>query len=100
MEIYHNRINAKGFNIIKYEDLYLEDGETPKWIEHPNLGFRVDFVALPLTDLNDVQVNPYYLDLGEDIIIGVTEAVSVVGFLFGIQVGSNAAIWPTGTVAF
>ncbi|WP_416826289.1 hypothetical protein [Ectobacillus polymachus] len=99
IEIYHNRLNTKGSHIIKYEELFLEDGETPKWIEHPTLGPKVDFVAIPLTDLDKAQVYPYYLDIGEDIIVGVTDTVGVVGFLFGIQVGSNAAIWATGTVA-
>lgn len=99
IEIYHNRLNVKGSHIIKYEDLFLEDGETPRWIEHPTLGSQVDFVALPLTDLNEVQVYPYYLDMDDNIIIGITDSVSVVGFPFGIQVGSNAAIWATGTVA-
>lgn len=99
IEIYHNRLNVEGAHIIKYEDLFLEDGETPRWFEHPTLGSQVDFVALPLTDLDEVQVYPYYLDIDDNIIIGVTDSVSVVGFPFGIQVGRNAAIWATGTVA-
>lgn len=99
IEIYHNRINSIGSHIIKYEKLYLEDDFTPRWIEHPTYGHKVDFVALPLTELSNVAVYPYSLEEGSNIKVGVTDSVSVVGFPFGIQVGSNAAVWATGTVA-
>lgn len=98
IEIFHNKLGEKGAHIIKSEELLL-DGLEPKWVEHPTWGPKVDFVALPLTDLEDVAFYAYTLDMGSDIHFGVTETVSVVGFPFGIQVGSNAAIWATGTVA-
>lgn len=98
IEIYHNKENAKGSHIIKYEDLYSSE-DVPKWIEHPTLGQSVDFVALPLSDLTDVAVYSYILETGSDIKVGVTDQVSVVGFPFGIQVGRNAAIWATGSIA-
>lgn len=98
IEIHHNKIHERGAHIVKSEEL-LSDEFEPRWIEHPTLGPKVDFVALPLTDLQDVAIYPYTLDMGNDILLGVTETVSVVGFPFGIQIGNNTAVWATGTVA-
>ncbi|WP_411740097.1 trypsin-like peptidase domain-containing protein [Peribacillus sp. S4] len=98
IEIYHNRLGERGAHIIKSEELLLDEFD-PKWIEHPTWGPKVDFVAIPLTDLEDVAIYAYTLDMGRDIFLGVTGTVSVVGFPFGIQVGNNAAVWATGTVA-
>jgi len=68
------------------------------------LGVRADFVALPLTQLNDVQLYPYTLGVGDPaILIAPAEVVSVVGFPFGItagvawQFGQQALLQPTMT---
>jgi len=36
--------------------------QSPLWKEHPHLGPKADFVALPLTNLNDVDL--YRIDSG------------------------------------
>jgi hypothetical protein len=75
-------------------------GGQPLWIEHPTLGERADFVALPLTQLNDVEISPYDLNnTGPDIFVGPADSLSVIGFPFGIQAGGSLAVWATGFMA-
>lgn len=94
----HNRANRLGHWISVIEPLYNEDQHL--WIEHPTLGERVDFVVLPLTQLNDVQLYPYSLGIGDPaILVGPGEVVSVVGFPFGITAGGCLAVWATGFMA-
>ncbi len=78
----------------------LLDGEKPRWIEHPTFGPKADFVALPLTRLEDARLYPYdYSSTESDIKIGPTEIVSVIGFPFGMSGGGSLAIWATGFIA-
>lgn len=72
--------------------------EVPLWTEHPVHGAKVDCVALRLTQLDDVDLYPYN-DFGPNISIGPADAVSVVGFPFGIMAGGAFAVWATGFVA-
>jgi hypothetical protein len=96
--VWHNRLNYLGQWVSKVEPLY--SGDAALWKEHPKLGARADFVALPLTDLDDVQLYPYDpSNPGADILVGPTDPVSVVGFPFGIAGGGLFAIWATGTLA-
>lgn len=98
IKITHNRKGACGQWIERSEPLFLND--IPRWIEHPTLGAKADFVALPLTQLTDVELYPYDpTDPGEDILIGPAEPVSVIGFPFGITAGGFYGIWATGFVA-
>jgi hypothetical protein len=72
----------------------------PLWHEHPTLGAKADFVALPLTNLASVQIYEYDLtDTGPNIAVKPAEIVSVVGFPFGMTAGGAMAIWATGFVA-
>lgn len=96
--ILHNRANRLGEWIPKTESLF--NGDEPCWIEHPTFGSQFDFVALPLTQLDDVQLYPYNLDdKGPRIFFGPADTISVVGFPFGIQAGGSLAIWATGFIA-
>lgn len=96
--ILHNRRNRLGKWIARLEPLY--DGETPRWTEHPSLGPKADFVALPLTQLDDVHIYPYDpSNPGPDMYIGPSDALSVVGFPFGIRAGGSLAVWATGSMA-
>lgn len=98
IKIVHNKSNKLGEWLIKEEALYQSNGK-PLWIEHPVLSDRVDVVALPLTSLVDVEIYPYDLSGGPDIVVNPAEIVSVVGFPFGLQVGGSLAVWATGFVA-
>lgn len=96
--ILHNRANLLGQWVPRIEPLYR--AEAPLWIEHPVLGPRADFVALPLTQLGDVQLYPYTLGVGDpQLLLGPAEIVSVVGFPFGLTAGGGLAIWATGFIA-
>jgi hypothetical protein len=71
----------------------------PRWIEHPHLGDRADIAALPLSDLDDVEIIPYDLAGAPALMYRPSDAVSVVGFPFGTQAGGSLAVWATGFVA-
>lgn len=55
--IFHNRKGRIGEWVPRIESLYTND--LPRWIEHPVLGSKADFVALQLMDLTDVDLYPY-----------------------------------------
>jgi hypothetical protein len=70
------------------------------WKEHPILGAKADFVALLLTQIQDVEFSTYDLDEGSFIPHPKpSNIVSVVGFPFGISINGGMAIWVTGFVA-
>jgi len=78
----------------------LVNGETPRWHEHPSLGALADVVALPLTNLDQVVLYPYELyKETTDFAFGPGDAVSVIGFPFGIPAGGRLGIWATGFFA-
>jgi hypothetical protein len=81
--------------------LYRPDG-TPYWIEHPRLGAAADVVGLNLTWANDVRKLPYYMKLDLDrmnMLVGPAEAVSVIGFPFGLSSSGKYPVWATGFLA-
>ena len=96
--IIHNRKGRLGDWVGRLEPLYEDD--QPRWIEHPRLGAAADFVAIPLREVQDVDIHPYNLiDQTPTIKVGVADVISVVGFPFGRRVGGFFAIWATGFVA-
>lgn len=97
VRIVHNRAGQLGHWLTKTEALYANGN--PRWVEHPTLGDKADFVALPLTDLQDVELYPYDLLGGPAMAIYPAEPISVVGFPFGLQAGGSLAVWATGFVA-
>ncbi len=87
IQIIHNCKNMLGTWIEKIEPLYFSN-QLPRWYEHPLLGSQADFVALPLSNTDGIDVYPYDLNNpGPDIAIGPSEICSVVGFPFGLQAG-------------
>lgn len=82
------------------EELFKSEG-TPRWHEHPTFGARADFVALPLTHLDEVELLPFDpVRPGTEIAIGPTSMVSVIGYPFGLLTGGvPLGIWATGFVA-
>ena len=101
VEIFHHATSRLGHWVPKTEPLYSDqDSELPRWIEHPVLGAKADFVALPLTQLDTVALYPYGLaNPGQHIKIGPAEIVSVIGFPFGKTAGGYFPIWVTGFTA-
>ncbi len=99
--ILYNRKGPVGHWVgrVRHTELLLT-GESPRWIEHPRLGSQADFVALPLTQIDDAQLSPYSLGIDDpQIKISPTDTVSVVGFPFGLISEGSLAIWATGFVA-
>ena len=98
VRILHNRKSKIGEWVSREETLLA--GGKPRWLEHPTLGPKADFVALPLQQVTDVELYPYdLLNTGPAVKCGPADAVSVVGFPFGFQGGGSLAIWATGFVA-
>lgn len=96
--IVHNRKDKLGHWVQRVEHLY--DGENHRWREHPQLGANADFVALPLTQLDDVGLYPYDVtNTGPDFKVGPADIVSIIGFPFGITAGGAAGVWVTGFLA-
>jgi S1-C subfamily serine protease len=78
----------------------LDAAGLPLWFEHPDHGRRVDVVALPLTNLADVQLYPYKpSELGPLLAAGVSGDVSIVGFPFGMTAGGAFGVWSRGAIA-
>lgn len=99
VEIVHNCKGRLGWWSGKTEPLLASD-QSPLWKEHPRFGAQADFVALPLTNIYDVDLYPYDLNNpGPDLAIGPAEVCSVVGFPFGLQAGGSLAVWATGFIA-
>lgn len=96
--IWHNVRGKLGHWVAISEPLYA-DGK-PLWREHPRLGVRADVVALPLTQLEHVELYPHDIsNTGPQIALGPADSVSVIGFPFGLSGGGRFAIWATGFVA-
>lgn len=98
INIVHNVKDKAGTWVGRFEQLY--DRAAPRWIEHPTIGANADFVALPLANLADVGLYAYDVDNpGPGILCGPADALSVIGFPFGLQAGGSFAIWATGFMA-
>lgn len=96
--IWHN-MKGKLFHWIPTLEKLI-DASGQRWIEHPTLGAKADFVALPLSNIDDAELYPYDLSGPTfDIQIGPAEPISVIGFPFGLKGGGVFGIWSTGFVA-
>ncbi|WP_237352221.1 trypsin-like peptidase domain-containing protein [Rhizobium sp. N324] len=100
ISIRHNRLGQPGQMVVRDEALFDDEG-APRWVEHPDLRAKADFVALPLKNVDDVDFYSYDPSEpgGEEMMIGPTSVVSVLGFPFGISGGSSLPVWATGFVA-
>ncbi|MEO8965003.1 MAG: trypsin-like peptidase domain-containing protein [Gammaproteobacteria bacterium] len=96
--ISHNFKGQLGSWIDHVESLYVDD--KPLWHEHPVLGSKADFIALPITITENVEFRVYDLDDKTPLQYPrPSDIVSVVGFPFGIGINGRMAIWATGFVA-
>jgi hypothetical protein len=83
----------------RFEVVLTEDGDA-RWLEHPKYGRGVDVVALPLTELEGVELHPYDITGAvPQMATGPASAVCVVGFPFGLTAGGAFGIWTRGFVA-
>jgi hypothetical protein len=96
--VVHNRKDQLGQWVPRKEALYT--GKKARWIEHPTLGAKADFVALHLKHLDDVELYPYDPgNPGAKILVGPADPVSVIGFPFGVTAGGAFGVWATGFLA-
>lgn len=97
--ITHHARSGLGQWVSRVEPLYVDDGK-PRWIEHPVLKGRADFVALPLTQLDGVELFPVDLTEGARVLqVDPAEPVSVIGYPFGRSTEGGFPIWATGFLA-
>ncbi|MBI3829591.1 MAG: trypsin-like peptidase domain-containing protein [Planctomycetes bacterium] len=97
--ISHNRRGKLG-EWVHVTEKVRDQNDNHLWFEHPSLGRKADFVALPLTELSNVDLYPHSLGIGDPLLaFGPAETVSVIGFPFKIKTGGYCAIWVTGFVA-
>lgn len=96
--IHHHRGGVSGGWLAKVEALY--ENDNPRWVEHPTLGAKADFVALPLCNLAGTDTFSWNTEPEKnEQAIAPAEAVSVVGFPFGLAYDGYHPIWATGFVA-
>jgi hypothetical protein len=107
LTIHHHKRDCLGQWVPRVEQLVVDN--VNQWIEHPALGDKADFVAIPLTNLDDVDlyfvdpVNPWYAEdegeKGADFLLSPSDMVSIVGFPFGKSSSGHVPIWVTGFLA-
>ncbi|HEX7892030.1 MAG TPA: trypsin-like peptidase domain-containing protein [Ramlibacter sp.] len=96
--VLHNAKGQLGTWVPRVEPLYV--GDAPRWREHPTLGAKADFVALPLSGLEGIDLYPHTPENpGPAIFVGPADPVSVIGFPFGITAGGVFGVWATGFLA-
>jgi hypothetical protein len=97
--IVHNVVGRLGHWQPRIEPLRDDEGAA-LWYEHPIHGRAVDVVALPLTNLDDVEIYAHELSgAADEFALGVSQGLSIVGFPFGMTGGGAFAIWVQGTIA-
>lgn len=97
IRIMHNREGQMGSWIPVLEPLYDDQG-FPLWLEHPAHP-EYDVIALPLTALEGVAI--YTHDPWEKayMAVSVTDALSIVGFPFGVTGGGFFGVFTRGFIA-
>ena len=100
IKIAHNRRDELGEWVIREERLYDENG-APCWAEHPRLRGSANIVThCPLQDVFDVEFFPYDLEnTGPELVVGLTDPVSIIGYPFGLRGGLSFPVWANGFVA-
>lgn len=97
--IAHNQSNKLGTWVDKTESLY-DKNNNPLWFEHPVLKDKADLIALKLTQTDAVHIYSYDPSKpGDDIQVGPSDTISVIGFPFGLTAGGSLPIWSTGFIA-
>ncbi|MEU0371199.1 trypsin-like peptidase domain-containing protein [Streptomyces sp. NPDC006283] len=81
------------------QPLLTEDGDAA-WLEHPRFGRRVDVVALPMSNLDAIDLHPYQVAASKfQLRAQVSDFVNIIGFPFGRTAGGVFAIWTKGAIA-
>jgi hypothetical protein len=94
----HHKAGQLGVWPLKVEALYDASG-APRWLEHPTHGHLVDAVALPLTNLDDLDLYPLDPWAAPLAAMPMASQLSVIGFPLGMTSGGAFGVWVTGFVA-
>jgi len=100
-----SRANCEGYFELKHEfverELYNQDEEKALWLEHPNLGQRVDIAALDVTGADSDYLCLSCNDIERDAVLKpfVSQDVFIVGFPLGLIPGNPTPVWKRGTIA-
>ena len=82
------------------EEPIVDSNEIPLWFEHPRWGSEIDVVALPLTRLEGVGLEPHSLEPPDPRpMIRPSYSLNIIGFPFGIASSGGIGVWVQGTVA-
>jgi hypothetical protein len=98
VRICHNSVKGLGAFVSTIESV-LDAHELPLWREHPQWGSQLDMVALPLAQLEGVELYPYDVTAQPQFRVGAGDRINVIGFPFGLRVAESFAVWSTGYVA-
>lgn len=108
LEIWHHKKGCLGEWVSRTEVLITENN-VPVWCEHPKLEGRADFVAIPLTNIDDVDLycydpgDPWYAahesNKAVRFHLGPPDVVSIIGFPFGKSSSRFVPIWVSGFLA-
>lgn len=106
IRIFHHKKDNFGVWILKIQDLYWDKDNMGKslWFEHPQYKEKADFVALKLTELDNIVCYPYDISVPQmKLKLCPTECISVIGFPFGLSASANIdqyfPIWVNGFLA-
>jgi hypothetical protein len=94
-----NHIFWNEISIALYQDT---ERKKPTWLEHPNLGHRVDAVAIPLAGLGEMFKIAHANDATHELVrlrLYPSLDVYVLGFPLGITGGGQFPMWKRGTIA-
>jgi Trypsin-like peptidase domain len=97
LRIYFNAKGYLGSKVTKVVDIR-GDTETPLWLVHPTHGNKVDVVALPIQNYDDVDMFAINTLQHRDLLIEVGMDVFVLGFPFGTG-PHGLPIWKRGSIA-
>lgn len=99
LKIWYHQKDKLGVWELFDEQLISDTSGEIKWLEHPD-GPNIDVVALPISNSENVKINPLDLNLSDtDLILSPSESVSIVGFPYGEGSVGKFPIWKTGHIA-
>jgi hypothetical protein len=84
--------------------IYLDDDYTqPRWYIHPEHGYNIDVVAIPLTSRDKINeafiIRPINHYISNEVVPHVTDEVYILGYPFGITDAIELPIWKRGSIA-
>lgn len=92
------------FNEIEYPLYKTDDGEQiPYWYEHPIHKYKVDIIAIPISEGVSDNPNEYICAINDipfidNLSFGIGDDVFIIGYPFGIA-SSNLPVWKKGSIA-